>query len=82
MHDRASRSMAAAGAESRRHMIQTQLLEMGFENRQIYALLYLNGLWKEISSPDLALEVMNDPMQHQYVQSEQQQALCVICSHG
>lgn len=58
------------------------MLQMGFENSKVYALLYLNRLWAEISSPDVALEILNDPMEHSYVPNDREDPRCQICEHG
>ena len=63
-------------------MIQTQMIAMGFSNSKIYALLYLNRNWAEISSPDIALEIMDDPYQHTYVPNDQEEPICQICDHS
>ena len=34
---------------------------MGFPLPKIYALLFLNGLWADITSTDIAIDVMDDP---------------------
>jgi hypothetical protein len=40
---------------------------MGFPNSKVYALLYVNALWEAVTSVDIAIEVMEDPYQHQYL---------------
>ena len=75
-------SQVETDPEIRRNMIQAQMISMGFQNNQIYALLYLNHNWAEISSPDIALEVISDPWQHTYVPTDREDPTCQICQHG
>ena len=43
------------------------MIQMGFRNEQLLALLYLNPLWADITSSDIAIEVMDDPNQHKFL---------------
>lgn len=42
-------------------------------------LLFLNKLWTEISSTNVAIEAMHDPSQHQWQQAEDDNICCMIC---
>ena len=53
---------------------------MGFENTKVYALLYINQLWEAITSADIAVQVIMDPLQHQFVKQQVHGSnICQIC---
>jgi len=65
---------------TRRDIISAQMITMGFGNSKVYALLFLNCLWEAVTSVDIAVQVMDDPYQHQYIQSDEGiKQKCAIC---
>ena len=44
------------------------------------ALLYLNPLWADITSTDIAIDVLNDPKLHKYSLPDAEDGIkCAIC---
>ena len=67
---------------ARRMLIQTQLLQMGFDMNRILMLLFINPAWADITSTDIAIDVMHDPLQHKFIQKSAQDQTCSICGNG
>lgn len=47
--------------EQRRQLIKLQLLELGFSNEVIDAILFMNKLWRNITSIEQAMDAIEDP---------------------
>ena len=70
-------------AESRRQLITHQMIQMGFQQSKVMALLYLNPLWADITSTDIAIDVLNDPKLHKFSQPDDKDGIkCAICDQG
>ena len=53
---------------------------MGVDRNRLMALLYLNPAWAEITSADIAVDVMFDPNLHQFIQNAPEDPRCAICT--
>ena len=68
--------------EQNRQIIVTELIKLGFGQERIRALMFTNPDWQRIQNFDMAIEALDDPTLHCFVEDYQAIDGCMICRQG